>query len=862
MFKFRYLQHLFLAALVCSTLAYYEEKVDGEYVLGAMFPVHKAEKNSSSNATCGELNWGGVAAAEAFRLAVDTINKRSPLASGIFPRIFGYDLKDTCSSSQGAMDIAYNFNLRFRQYRKRKLGSKPVSVVIASFDKSERAALQLLTIERLPQLSYTSDNIKLSPNVELKKGDMLLSAYPGDSFKVIAVIDAMKKLKIEYFTAVVSDDANGKDGAVVIQKAFTENPEFCSSKIYVVTSKPSATSIVSEIGKNPLATAVLLHLDKEKSFWVFAEAKRQNLTKLIWFSTRLWNAMDLQPYLREVEGLVSVGNKQQDPTGFKLHIDRLRLPYNGNDFLKYVFIKLGGRQDCLKANASLSNELKKQCEEKHQRIKTELSSYSAKISYLIDAVFIFEEGLSKMLDEGGGISLLDAMKAVEFTSSLTQNIIQFNTNGILLDVVNIVYNMQVNAVTSAGEMIRAGRYNNKVDPKLYLNNGVLKWKNGSKAISISKCSPDCGKGWQRILPQSGPKCCWSCTRCPNQSASVDINSATCRKCDAMSVANPPQTSCVKFKTTSFRWFDPVGEFMIFLITAGLCATFFTLGIFSQNRDCSVVKSADYKMMTFVLFGLALCFFTPVPLLLEPSSATCISYVIMFNFGLTIPLAVLFIKSAAVRHRFFDENLELVNGSLGSMPHLVIVGIIIAIQAVILAIGINFTATSVVYYPTEQWDLKYAECSYVKNAVFWAAFGYNVVVSIVMNIASCNSVKMKEDFKEQKWICITTCTFYLVSYLFVTCIYSVYGANVVEAASVIIILFGFVFIFAYFVPKLRLILFHQKPKPEFGPDGQPLISKEEPSQKALTPHMSGVEGLKKHEKHKILGMKVKEGPSTA
>ena len=858
---FGFSSYLMFLAFTNLVVAYYEERVDGEYILGAMLPLHKAENDPSKNATCGVLNFEGVAAGEAFRLAVNTINKRSSLASGSHPRVFGYDLRDTCSTVQGAMDVAYIFNLRLRQYRKKKSGQKPVSVVIASFDKTEYAAFQLLSLEKFPQLSYTFNNIKISKD-QVKGNDFLLSTFPGDALKIAAAVEAMKRLKIEYFTVVISNDTRGREGTAFMKKTVTNSAKFCSSDIHTVNSRHAAKGVVSAIGKNQLAKAVLLHLDHEKSLWVFEEAKRQNLTDLIWFITLEWSGMALNQYKDEVEGMISIGNKKQDPTGFKLHVDRLKLPYQGNEFLRYVFKQLGGNQECLLENATLSSKAKEQCNEKHKMITTELLKYSSKVSYLIDAVFVYEEGINKMLDEGGRISLLDAMKAVDFTSSMTQNVIQFGSNGVLLDVVNIMYNMQVNLASNAPEMIRAGRYNNKAEPKLYLNEGVLKWKNGSKAVPVSKCSPDCFKGWQRILSLSGQKCCWSCLRCPNGSASVKVNSATCKQCDAKSVANPSQSLCVKFKTTSFRWFDPVGEFMIFLITAGLCATFFTLGIFSQNRDCDVVKSADYKMMAFMLFGLALCFFTPVPLLLEPSSSTCISYVIMFSFGLTIPLAVLFIKSAAVRHNFFDENMELVNGALGSMPHLVIAGIIITVQAIILAIGINFTTASVDYYPTNQWDLKYAECSYVKNAVFWVAFGYNVVVSVIMNIASSRSLKMEEEFKEQKWVCITTCVFYLVAYLFVTCIYSVYGAHVVEAASVIIILFGFTFILMYFAPKLRLILFHQKPKPEFGPDGKPLMQEEESPAKALTSHMSGLEGFKKHEKHKILNMKIREGPSSA
>ena len=849
--------YLLISALSYLGVAYYEERVDGGYILGAMLPIHVAQAGQAKNGTCGELNFEGIVVGEAFRFAVDQINREAFPTSTSHIRSFGYDMRDTCSTPEGAKDAAYSFISRLRTYDKTKKGQRPVSAVIGRFDESEYQASQLLSLEKLPQLSYAAHNIKVSPpqGSSPRENDKVLSAYPGDTLKVVAAIEAMKKLKVEYFTAIVSSDARGRDGINIIRETVKSIPTLCSSKIHSVSSKSSVKKVMSEIAKNRLARAVLLHVDQKKCSWVFEEAKRQNLTEVIWFSTVPWKPVDLISYREEAEGMISFANKKQESNGFKLHIERLNLPYKNNGFMRYVFLQLGGSKQCLEENATISNEIRKQCEEKQWKIKSEFFKYSPKVSHLLDAVFVYKEGLNLILPESGGAKLLKAMKAVDLKSPMTQNVIKFNSSGVLLDVMITIYNMQLNSASNIPEMIRVGMYNYNERPKLNLNNRVLKWKNGSKTVPISKCSPDCQKGWRRILSLYGPKCCWSCVRCPNGSASVKVNSATCKVCDSKSVANPSQSSCVPFKTTSFRWFDPVGEFMIFLITAGLCATFFTLGIFSQNRDCEVVKLADYKLMTFMLFGLALCFFTPVPLLLKPSISTCMAYVIMFSFGLTIPLAVLFVKSAAVRYRFYDENMELLNGKLGSMPHLVIAGIIVAIQSIILAIGINVTSASVDFYPTTQWDLKYAQCSYVKNAVFWVSFGYNVVVSIIMNIASSRSDKMTEDFKEQKWICLTTCVFYLVAYLFIVCLYSVYGSNVVEAASVIIVLFGFTFILVYFAPKLRLILFNQKAKPtEFGPDGNPLLQEEETPQKSLTPHMSGIEGFKKH---KVLGLKVKE-----
>ena len=857
----------FLLGFVCFAAGQYNERKDGEYILGAVIPIHEA--GSTGNLSCGGINTEGVAIAEAFRLAVNTINKRSSLVSGSVPRIFGYDLRDSCNEVERAKDIAYDFNKAHRKYVKFKNGPKPVSIVLGKFNKAELQVMKLFMIENIPQISYTPDNVKISPVFMKypKDSDLLFSSYPGDAYKVKAATEVIRDLGIEYFLVVVSNDRIGRQAEKIIQEKVSTSASFCHSDVIRAASRKSLTEMFAKFRKQSLAKAVLLHVNKQEALWAFEEASNQNISDIVWFSIISWehHKTDLEPYLSEMEGIINIENKKQEPTGFKLYLNRLQLPYKENELLQKLFVASGGAKECLTPGGNISKAVEEGCKGLHKEIIGKLEKYSSKVAYVIDAVFVFEKAIDKMLNDNKSDNLAKVMKSLDFISPMTQNPIQFDSNGVMMDVLSIVYNLQENIPGHAKkfEMIRAGRYDTKAKPKLYLNKGVMRWKNASRATPVSKCSADCFQGWQRIIPEHRAKCCWRCTQCPFGHISKSNNSAYCLKCGLKFVANPSQTSCVRFKQTSFRWFDPVGEFMIFLITAGLCATFFTLGIFSQNRECEFIKAADYKMMFFMLFGVGLCFFTPVPLLLEPSAASCIAYVIMFNFGLTIPLAVLFIKSPAIRDRFYDENNELKNGRLGSMPHLVVIAVLLGIQAVILGIGIHFTSTHIVYFPTKQWDLMYVECAYVKNEIFWVSFGYNVILSVLLNLLSWNGKNVEEHYKEQKWVCISTCAFYLVSYCFVTSLYTVYGSHVVEAASVIIILFGFMFILTYFGPKLRLILFHQPPKPVFGPDGKPLLPEEDKEDKpqSLTAHMSAVEGFKLEGRHKILGMKIKSDSSS-
>lgn len=832
------------------------EREIGEHIIGSIIPIHQAGKQAQS--VCGLLSEKGVAIAEAMKLGVNTINSKYALLGGDASKLtLGYDLRDSCDNTERGKDIAYSFNAVHRAYKKTKQGEKPVSVVLGRFGTAEIPVMKLLAFERLPQVSYAAENVKLLPDHSKNSKDarLLLSTHPDDFFKLKAVVNTIKALKIEYVQLVTRNNIKGKDSVAVIKEQFDNNVSGCHSNVLFIESKQTAQYVVSQLKRNPLANVAVLNLDHEASLWIFEEAKQQNLTGISWFSTASWvdKKKDLEPYAEQIEGMVFIANKQQDAAGFQLHLSNLQRPYNDSATIRQLFLQLGGAQQCLEeaVNASASDDI--QCDNVHSNMIAKLLQYKSDAAYTIDAVYAFAHALKKVT-ANQSLSLIDAMKAVRFTSPLTTNSIQFNSKGIVTDAVSVLYNIQnsLSNKQSLFQIIQSGSWNEAGNPKLSLNKQVLRWKHGSQLVPVSKCSSDCHQGYRRLTPKAGPKCCWTCEPCNADAVSSRNNSQLCEKCGPLEVANPQQTSCVKFKKTAFRWFEPLGEFMIFLITAGLCVTFFTLGIFSQNRECDVVRSADYKMMVFMLFGLMLCFFAPVPLLLEPSIASCISYVVMFNFGLTIPLAVLYTKSATVRHGFFDENMELKKSTLGSKPQLIILAAVLIGQAIVLGIGIRLTTIYIEYYPTNEWDVKYVECSYVRDSVFWVGFGYNVILSILLTFLSCNSVKMNDDFKELKRVCITTCCFYLMSILFVGAIYSVYGSKVVEAASVLIILFGFMFLLTYFAPKLRLVLFHQPKKPQLGPDGKPLM--EEEPHTALAPLMSGNDAFK-HQK--VLAIKIRD-----
>ena len=830
----------------------YAIKKDGELMIGAILPIHFDQSGK-----CGKLNIEGVVIAEAIKLAVNQVNQDSKLLGKLKIPKLGYDIRDSCSHVELEKDNAYEFIREHRAWMKNKNAtSKPVSVVIGAFDKKSAEVAKLLSFEDILQMSYDANNMKLNTAKKDDDTELLFSVHPEDISKMKPILDIIETKKWEYISLVGSDDKKGRDGLNMLSTEL-DKKNICHSEMHYVSDENSAKHIVRKLARKPRARIIVLHCDHDKSLWIFEAAKEHNMTERIWINTKSWKGKldTIKQYTEEIEGALIITDGPQEPRGFNKYVDDLREPFMNSTLLKQTFLFLNGDVDCFDAGES-KNAMN--CTAARSELQKQFRKYKAQAAFAIDSVYAYAHGVQNMKTGGKhGKPLASSIKGVNFESPLTGNIIKFDKDGDALANSFILYNIQGN--TSAKmDLVRVGTWKRYEDVPLKLNKKILRWKDGTDKVPSSRCSPICEKGTRREFLENSKNCCWKCIECTPGKISNVTNAASCQVCVKEYTPNPSQSKCVKYDVEHFQWFSAMGEFLIFFITAGICVGLFTLGIFSQNRESHVVLVANYKMMCFMLLGVFLCFLTPIPLLVQPSVPTCVTYVCMFNLALTIPLAVLIAKTGAVVDKFFDDEGDVKNGTLGSKPQLIIIVVVCLVQVIILLVGLNVTATEIVVYDTAKWWVKLIECSTLRTMVFWVAFGYNVVLSLLLNFLSCGSKedKIKGNYKELKWICLTACSFYLGAFLFIVILYATDGIYLVEGVAVMIILFGFLFFFGYFWPKLYYILFTKNEEPARNTVRHSLLFGEDEGLH-LGPHVSGMDAFKHH---KVLQIKVKDGDS--
>ena len=398
------------------------------------------------------------------------------------------------------------------------------------------------------------------------------------------------------------------------------------------------------------------------------------------------------------------------------------------------------------------------------------------------------------------------------------------------------------SVGNDGQPANVGNWDKSGEPALKIEEEDLKFKDGSSQVPLSACSSPCPLGEHQTYPEGEDSGCWTCAPCPQGTVSNKSNSINCFQCQFGTTANPNGTQCVNYEIDYFSWFDPMGQFVIFLVVVGVVIVLFSIGIFAQNNSSKVVTIGGLNLCVFFLFGCLILFLSPIPLLMEPSDVTCTSFIGVFSIALTIPLACLISKTAIVSERYFDDDNVLTKTSLGKRPRALVIGICIILQIVIVALGNYFASPSIVHQDTDVWNVKYAECPYYKSFPFWISFGFNIGLGVFVNVLSCNADKIEERFSELKNIIVTSLFFYLMCLINVAIIYREINEGLAAAQSVMCFMFGSSFALNFILRKVYLILY--KTKSDGTVEEEQLIESDPNAPKKVTA-MRHSDGYKHH-----------------
>lgn len=192
-------------------------KIDGDVILGGLFPVHEKGETSSCSSTIYNR---GIQRLEAMLYAVDLINDDHKLLPNV---TLGVNILDTCSKdtyalnqslefirvSLDAMDVS-GLECSDRKPPKIKYHAKPVIGVIGgSYSSVSQQVAHLFRLFRIPQISPASTAKALS---DKDRFEFFARTVPPDTFQVQALVDILQVFNWSYVSAIYSQGSYGESG--------------------------------------------------------------------------------------------------------------------------------------------------------------------------------------------------------------------------------------------------------------------------------------------------------------------------------------------------------------------------------------------------------------------------------------------------------------------------------------------------------------------------------------------------------------------------------------------------------------------------------------------------------------------------
>ena len=264
------LQLLLLLVLGPAAIGQHSVLLDGDLVLGGLFPVHEKGDGTPCSA---KLYNRGLQRLEAMLFAVDQINRDRHLLPHTS---IGVNILDTCSTDTYALNqsLAYikasldvmdteAFQCADGRAPRPRYRSKAVSGVVGgSYSTISINVANLFRLFRIPQISPASTAQALS---DKSRFEFFARTVPPDTFQATALVDMVQMFNWSYVSTIASEGSYGESGVDAFHRQAAER-NICiavTEKVPRDATSRTFETIVLQLQKKPMARGVILFVRAE-----------------------------------------------------------------------------------------------------------------------------------------------------------------------------------------------------------------------------------------------------------------------------------------------------------------------------------------------------------------------------------------------------------------------------------------------------------------------------------------------------------------------------------------------------------------------------------------------------------------------
>uniref|UniRef100_A0A0K0EKG0 G_PROTEIN_RECEP_F3_4 domain-containing protein n=1 Tax=Strongyloides stercoralis TaxID=6248 RepID=A0A0K0EKG0_STRER len=771
-----------------------EVYIDGDILLGGLFPIHEAGRNGQA---CGRIKADqGVQRMVAMLYALDEINNDNTILPGIK---LGAQIFDTCSHDTYALEQSIVFIKTLLSSQSSlycpevvdNIGKRPtVSAVIGAASSTVSLMVaSMLQLFKIPMLSYSSTGVELS---EKPRFEYFSRMVPPDNLQAKAMAFLVAKLGWNYVHAVADTGSYGERGIDMFRGAAHELGVCIDGEIHKVSRKMSDDAfkeMIIRMRYNGKARGVVMFVDEDNLRRFLSILKRlteassysADFHNYFWFiASDSWGTKTsvIKDFENIVKGSITIAPTVKTIKGFDDYFKNLN--YLSNTFLTeyWQFLNcthLSDKKfsDCFKNNGVL--------------FKQEV--YAA---FVVDAVktiaiamhnYIFDEchnfnwyncSLSKKGFVGSKIQERFRNK------SLIPNeppLIDSNGDGI--------GKYSIYQLNKYGIYKKVGNWNDGDNMRLKVDEVRRGLISNKYEIPLSVCSEPCGKGSYKAFQDQ--TCCWTCIKC-DITTSIILNETLCQECPIGQIPNDKQDECFPIPPVYMKWQSLWVLIPSCVSIIGILSTMFVITVFLRYNNTPIVMAS----------GRELCYLS------KPTVFICGASRILMGLSMSFVYAAILVKTIRLA-RVFTLNGPIRPKCISPMAQVLICMSIVGAQLIGSIIFLVWDPTEVIIlYPTRTEAV--LSCKATSSHLL-LSLAYNILLIILCTIYAFKTRKIPENFNETRLIGFTM---YSTSILWLSFgpIYFATQNNFriqITSLCMCISLSGSVALACFFFPKVYIVL---------------------------------------------------------
>nr|XP_055024827.1 LOW QUALITY PROTEIN: taste receptor type 1 member 1-like [Misgurnus anguillicaudatus] len=622
--------------VICSSS---EFSLDGDYLLGGLFPVHEVEQETFlfnpvvTDCKRYTFSTSGYQMFQVMRFAIEEINNSTSLLPDVS---LGYEVFDHCSDTKNLPSvfsfISKNGSIKPRE----KLNSHQSKVIALTGPYGSTRTITiapLVTMDLIPLVNYGATSYTLSDKLQYPS---FIRTIPSNKDLIQMIIHIIQWFGWNWVAFLGGPDNYSEDGLKLFYK-YTSKTGICLAYQETLGQSANYNLMLKKINKLNINVIVVFALPIYAENTVRA-AIANNIRGKVWIASETWSMNQQllkEPGIEKIGTVIGITERLLSLPGFDefIYKAKARSAYI-TDNTECQIPTMTCNQDC--NNCSLVSP-------------EEIINEDPTLSFAIyAAIYTIAHALHKVLHCNMNqcsinttvkpYMLLGEIKKLDFPLHGLQ--VKYDVNGDpTIHYAVVLWKTE----TNPPQIEIVGTYDTFPELHFTINNSLMPWHNNT-FVPFSNCSVECKEGYSK--EHTGYyDCCFLCKKCPQNSyVNYSRNPYTCFPCAESEWSDEGSTTC-KTRDVVYLQITEIPSIAVITSTACLINILIVMiFIFAYNYSTPVVRSAGGSMCFLMLVCLILSCLGMIFFFDEPTPVSCRLRNLLYMFFYTVCVACLAVRS--------------------------------------------------------------------------------------------------------------------------------------------------------------------------------------------------------------------------